>query len=90
MSQTEEIEMQTLTVTVSEELATQLGPYQDHLDDPLLAGLREVKLSQSLALFKQGHISVWKAARFANVSLREMIQYLIANNVRPVFEDEYI
>jgi predicted HTH domain antitoxin len=82
--------MQTLTVTVTDEFAAQLEPYQDHLDDLLLAGLREVRLSQSLMLFKQGHISVWKAARLANVSLREMIQYLVANNIRPVLDDEDI
>jgi predicted HTH domain antitoxin len=82
--------MQTLTVTVTDEFAAELQPYQNHLDELLFAGLREVRLSQSLALFKQGYISVWRAARLANVSLREMIQYLVMNNVRPVLEEEDI
>ncbi len=50
--------MQTLNITVSDELADQLQPYQEYLDTLLLAGLREAKLGQSLALFKQGHSSV--------------------------------
>ena len=56
----------------------------------LQAGLRELRLTQSLALFKQGNISVWKAARFAGVTLREMIQYLTLNGIEPEFDDEMI
>ena len=56
----------------------------------LQAGLRELRLTQGLAFFKQGNISVWKAARFAGVTLREMIQYLTLNGIEPEFDDEMI
>ena len=56
----------------------------------LQAGLRELRLTQSLALFQQGNMSVWKAARFAGVTLREMIQYLTLNGIDPEFDDEMI
>ncbi|MCX6045929.1 MAG: UPF0175 family protein [Chloroflexi bacterium] len=82
--------MQTLIITVSDELADQLQPYQEYLDTLLLAGLREARLGQSLALFKQGHISVWKAVRLAGVSLREMIQYLNANGFKPDVDEQTI
>ncbi|CAN5456979.1 hypothetical protein BH10CHL1_BH10CHL1_35880 [soil metagenome] len=82
--------MQTLNIIVSDELADQLQPYQEYLDTLLLAGLREARLGQSLALFKQGHISVWKAARLAGVSLREMIQYLNANGFKADVDEQTI
>ncbi len=82
--------MQTLNITVSDELASQLAPYQNYLDTLLMAGLREARLSQSLGFFKQGQISVWKAARLAGVSLREMIQYLQANGIKPIVDEQTI
>lgn len=82
--------MQTLSITISDELANQLEPYQNYLDTLLLAGLREAKLGQSLVLFKQGNISIWKAARMAGVSLREMIQYLSVNGIEPIVDEQTI
>jgi predicted HTH domain antitoxin len=56
----------------------------------LSAGVRELKLEQSLVLFKQGHLSLWKAARLANVSLREMIHSLYLHNIRPEIDEQLI
>lgn len=82
--------MTNLQITVSDELAVQLKPYEGHLEDLLRAGLREAKLGQSLVLFQHGDISVWKAASLAGVSLREMLLYLNLNGIRPEFDDEEI
>ena len=38
----------------------------------LRLGLREIKKAQSLTLFQQGTLSLWKAARLAGVSLRAL------------------
>jgi len=78
----------TITITVSDDLSAQLEPYRDNLDDLLRIGLRELKLNQSLTLFKQGNISIWKAARLAGVSLREMTQYAATQGLRAVVEEE--
>jgi hypothetical protein len=64
--------MSTIAIAVPEELMAQLEPYRDQLDDLLRVGLREIKMAQSLAIFRQGNMSLWKAARLAGVSLREM------------------
>ncbi len=82
--------MQRLTVDLSESLLKELGPYRDNLDDLLMAGLRQVKLESALALFRQGDISLWKAARMAGVSLREMTQQAVARGLRPTVDDETI
>jgi predicted HTH domain antitoxin len=80
--------MPTITIAIPDDLSSQLAPYQDNLEDLLRIGLREVKMAQSLALFKQGNLSLWKAARLAGVSLREMTQYAVSQGVQPAVDDE--
>lgn len=82
--------MPTVTIAIPDELSAQLAPYNDQLDDLLRIGLRELKMGQSLTLFKKGDISIWKAARMAGVSLHEMVQYAVAQGVRAVADQETI
>lgn len=81
--------MPTVTIAVPDDLSAQLEPYRDNLDDLLRIGLREVKKGQSLALFKQGHLSL-ETARLAGVSLREMTQYTVAQGFQAVIDEETI
>lgn len=82
--------MPTVTIAVPDELSKQLEPYRDTLDDVLRIGLREVKKAQSLILFQQGNLSLWKAARLAGVSLREMRQYAVAHGLHASVDAETI
>ena len=82
--------MRTLTLEVPESLLNELEPYRDNLDGLLMAGLRQVKLESALALFKRGDISLWKAARLAGVSLREMTRHAVAYGLRPAVDEETI
>ncbi len=82
--------MSTITIAVPDDLSYQLEPYRDQLDTLLRIGLREIKMGASLALFKKGSISLWKAARLAGVSLREMTQYAVAQGVRAVADEETV
>jgi predicted HTH domain antitoxin len=82
--------MNTATITLPDDLASQLEPYLGSLDELLRIGLREVKKEQSLALFKKGNISLWKAARLAGVSLREMAAYAAAQGLRATVDEETI
>lgn len=79
-----------VTVTISSDLSAQLGPYRDSLDELIRIGLREVKKEQSLALYRKGGISLWRAARLASVSLREMAEYVVAQGVRAAADEETI
>lgn len=80
--------MNSITIAVPDDLSAQLEPFRANLDELLRIGLREVKKAQSLALFKQGDISLWKAARLAGVSLREMVQYAVAHGLRASVDEE--
>ncbi len=80
--------MSTITIAIPDDLSAQLEPYRDQLDNLLRVGLREIKMAQALVLYKQGDLSLWKTARLAGVSLREMTQYAVAQGVRAVADDE--
>lgn len=82
--------MYTTTLVIPDDLAVQLEPYRGSLDDLLRIGLREVKKEQGLALFRQGHVSLWKAARLAGISLREMTEHAAAQGLRATLDDEMI
>ena len=82
--------MPTVTIAIPDDLSTQLEPYRDTLPEVLRIGLQEVKKAQGLTLYKQGNFSLWKAARLAGVSLREMTQYAVAHGLRAHVEDETI
>jgi predicted HTH domain antitoxin len=82
--------MPTVTIAIPDDLSLQLDPYRDTLAEVLRIGLQEVKKAQRLALYKQGHLSLWKAARLAGVSLREMTQYAVAHGLRAHVEEETI
>jgi len=82
--------METLTLTVSETFFKQVSPYQDKLEELLRLGIRQLKMEQALALFKQGGISIWRAARLADVSLREMTQYAVSQGLRASVDDQTI
>ena len=80
--------MTTVTLNISDELSTQLVPYQDKLDEVLRIGLTEIKKNQALALFRKGNISLWRAGRLAGVSLREMTEFAVAQGLRAVVDEE--
>jgi hypothetical protein len=82
--------MHTLTLEVPDSLLSELEPYRDNLDGLLMAGLRQMKLESALALLKRGDISLWKAARLAGVSLREMTRHAVAYGLRPALDKETI
>ena len=82
--------MYTATVVIPDNLVLDLEPYRGNLDDLLRIGLREVKKEQGLVLFKKGHVSLWKAARLAGISLREMTDYATAQGLRATLEDDMI
>lgn len=80
--------MRTVTIDVPDELSAELEPYRDRLGDLLSIALRDVRMAEGLALFQQGATSLWKAARTAGVSLREMTQYAVAHGVRAPVDEE--
>ena len=80
--------MKEILIKIPNELSKDLAVYEGNLVELLALGLRQVKIQQSLALFREGGISLWKAARMAGVSLREMTQYAVSQGLRATCDDE--
>lgn len=45
-------------------------------------------MQQALVLFREAGVSLWKAARIAGVSLREMTQYAVSQGLRATCDDK--
>ncbi len=84
------METMTITLELTPELARELQPYQDDLVAVIQVGLRQIKMQTMLALYQKGTISLWKAARMAGVSLREMIEFAAAQGIQPDCDEETI
>ena len=79
-----------VNVVIPDKLSEELKIYKKDLVQLLEIGLKEVKVKQSLSLFKDGNISLWKAARLAGVSLREITMHAIAHGLRPKIDREIL
>ena len=80
--------MEEILIEIPNELSKDLGTYKGNLVELLSIGLRQVKMQQSLALFREGGISLWRAARMAGVSLREMTQYAVSQGLQAAIDDQ--
>lgn len=82
--------MQQVTIQVPDDLSKELEPYRDHLADLLRIGLKEARMGEALGLFRRGGLSLWKAARIAGVSLREMTQYAVSQGLRASYDEDMV
>jgi len=80
--------MEEILIQVPNKISKDLEAYKGNLVELLALGLRQVKMQQSLALFREGGISLWRAARIAGVSLREMTQYAVSQGLRATCDDQ--
>lgn len=53
-------------------------------------GLKFLKMEEALTAYKEGEISIWRAAKIAKVPLREMIRFSSAHGIRPKFDEKMI
>ena len=80
--------MEQFVVEVPESLVKELEAYRGNVGEILALGLRQIKMQQALVLFRDAGVSLWKAARIAGVSLREMTQYAVSQGLRATCDEE--
>lgn len=51
-------------------------------------GLQQIKIEEVLTMYRRGVISLWKAARLADMPLREMIRQAAARGYEPTVDEE--
>lgn len=54
----------------------------------LIAGIKEKELENAVELYKKGKISLWKAARTAEISLWKMIEIMKQRKVEVQYSDK--
>ena len=50
-------------------------------------GVKQMRIEQALAIFKEGKISIWRASRIAGLPLREMITQTSARGFKPLYDE---
>lgn len=66
------------------------GLSEEEIGQLFLIGLREMRIEKALILLRKGDISVWKAAKIAGLSLREMVKEARRRGVEPRVTNEMI
>lgn len=78
----------TVSIAITDELASQLPPDPEQRQEVLVLGLREWRIRKALAAYKRGEGSLGYAARQADISLREMIPLAYAHGLVPKADGE--
>lgn len=80
--------MKRMTIEIPDDLADKIRPYEKNLQELIVIGLTQLRIQEALALFKRGNISLWKAARLADIPLREMIMHASAQGPKPQIDEQ--
>ncbi|MEW6619695.1 MAG: UPF0175 family protein [bacterium] len=76
-----------ITIELPEEAK---GLSEEEIEQFFLIGMREMRIEKALIMLRKGGISVWKAAKIANLSLREMIEEARRRGIEPRVTNEMI
>lgn len=83
--------MTAVDVKISKKLLDELGIKDPSVIEKLIEiGAKQVKIEEALAVFKEGKISLWKAARLAGVPLREMVLHAAAHGLKPKMDEKML
>ncbi len=82
--------MQKLEIEVSDDLAGELAPYRGRAGELLALGLQQVKIAESLLLYKRGVVSFGRAVELAGLSRNEWIRQARAADAEPRWSEEMV
>jgi len=82
--------MERLVVEIPADLVEEFERYQDRLREVILVGLRQLKVEESLALYRRGVVSIGRAAELAGVSRDEIIRHARAAGIEPRWSEQMV
>jgi predicted HTH domain antitoxin len=82
--------MQRVMIELPDDLARQVGPYQDRLRELVLLGLRQLKAQEALLFYRQGLVSFARAAELADLPQTEMIRQARALGIEPRWSEQMV
>ncbi len=71
------------SVEIPTEQLVEIEKYKDRLGELLLLGLTQMKIQESLYLYKQGLASFGRAAELAGLPLEQMMRQARAHGIEP-------
>ena len=75
---------------LTDDLARQVGPYQDRLQELLLLGLPQLMAQEALIPYTRGIVSFARAAEIAGLSRPEMIRQARSLGIRPRWSGQMV
>jgi predicted HTH domain antitoxin len=82
--------MRQVTVKLPDELFEELQRRGADAERIVELGLRQLRMEEALTLFREGSMSIWRAARLARVGLRDMMLFAASRGVRPRCDPEML
>jgi predicted HTH domain antitoxin len=82
--------MRQIVLELSDDLARQIGGYQERLQELVLLGLSQLKAQEALTLYTRGIVSFARAAEIAGLSRPEMVRQARALGIRPRWSEQMV
>jgi predicted HTH domain antitoxin len=82
--------MQRLVIELPDDIARQVKPYEDRLQEMVLLGLSQLKSQEALLLYSRGVISFARAVELAGLSRMEMIRQARALGIEPGWSEQMV
>jgi predicted HTH domain antitoxin len=80
--------MKKMMVEITDDVAPQLAPYQDRLQELMLIGLHQIKAQEALALYERGLVSFARTAELAGLSRTDMVRQARALGIKPRWSEQ--
>ena len=78
------------TVEIPVENLDELNKYRDRWSELLMLGLTQIKIQESLYLYKRGLASFGRASEIAGLSREEMMRQAHAYGIEPIWSQEMV
>ena len=78
------------SIEIPSEMQVEIEKYKDRLSELLLLGLTQMKIQESLYLYKQGLTSFGRAAELAGLPLQEMMRQARAHGIEPRWSETMV
>ena len=82
--------MEKTSVEIPTERLGEIEKYKDRLGELLLLGLTQVKIQESLYMYKRGLVSFGRAAELAGLPQEEMMRQARAHGIEPRWSEKMV
>lgn len=82
--------MERIEIEIPDHLVQEFKQYEDKLRELILLGLQQLKVQESLLLYRRGLVSLSRAAELAGLSGQDMLRHARAFGIQPRWSEEMV